>query len=90
MLCCGAGGQAYAMLTLYRSTSDPRWLQSAHELASRAASRANVGSAHLRDSLFKGEAGVALLAAELVDPMNSAMPFVNPEGWQSTTMSRVA
>ena len=77
MLCCGAGGQAYALLALHRATSDDRWLRAATQLATRAAARASVGTSDLRDSLFKGELGVAVLAAELTDPRWSSMPFVD-------------
>ena len=71
-ICCGLAGQAYAMTALYRSTQDNAWLHRAQALAERAAlafGDAAAGHsdplAERPDSLFKGELGVAVLAAGL-------------------------
>ncbi len=81
-LCCGFSGQAYAMLALYKHSSDKSWLHRAQALAERAAiayrdlpSGRDSESLTLRpNSLYKGELGVAVLAADLQSPDNSALP----------------
>jgi serine/threonine-protein kinase len=85
-LCCGAAGRAYALLNLWRHTGDEDWLARARELAARAAvtirtPHARVSAAERpRDSLYKGEVGVALLLAELEDPAEARMPFGERNG----------
>lgn len=67
-LCCGAAGQAYAFLNLYRATSDSIWLDRA---------RAEAESAMEIDgySLYRGRAGVALLLSDLDHPETARMPM---------------
>jgi eukaryotic-like serine/threonine-protein kinase len=77
-LCCGAAGRAYAMLDLYRHTGDGIWVDRARGLADRAATLIREWSLH-RDSLYKGEVGVALLSADLGEPELSCMPLFNKE-----------
>jgi hypothetical protein len=79
-LCCGAGGRAYALLTLHRHTGDSAWLRRAESLADRAARMADNDPA-LAHSLYKGSLGVALLAAELDRPRDARMPLFEHEGW---------
>jgi len=87
-LCCGYGGQAYALLNMYKHSGDPAWLYRAQALAQHAA-RAILDMPRgetfqdlvLRaDSLYKGELGIALLAEELNRPQYAAMPFFELEG----------
>lgn len=80
-LCCGLAGRAYALLNLYRHDGDEAWLARARDLADRAALA--VRRRALRtDSLYKGEIGVALLAADLEDPRQcGGMPMFEGEGW---------
>jgi serine/threonine-protein kinase len=84
-LCCGAAGQAYAFLNLYKQTGDTMWLARARAVGAKAASamvHAN-GEAlpwKLR-SLYRGEVGIAVLAADLDRPDESAMPLFENEGW---------
>jgi serine/threonine-protein kinase len=81
-LCCGFSGQAYALLSLYRSSGDRLWLQSAQRLGERAATacldvrpgRDYEALALRSNSLYKGELGVAVLAADLESPSRSALP----------------
>jgi serine/threonine-protein kinase len=79
-LCCGLAGQAYALLALYRSTNDRVWLYRACTLAEKAALayRHRESEYHAlasrADSLYKGELGVAVLAADLENADFSAMP----------------
>jgi serine/threonine-protein kinase len=81
-LCCGFPGQAYALLALYRSTGEISWLHRAQALAEKAAlpyaeisaGRASEEFPFRPDSLYKGELGVAVLAADLECPEVAALP----------------
>lgn len=87
-LCCGFGGQAYALLNMYKHNGDAGWLYRAQALTQRAARSIREmppgqGFEDLvlrSDSLYKGELGVALLAEELNRPEFAAMPFFELEG----------
>jgi hypothetical protein len=82
-LCCGLAGRAYALLNLQRHGGAAAWLARARTLAGRAAreiARSNPGK-EPPDSLYKGEVGVAALAADLGRPEAAAMPFFEAEGW---------
>jgi hypothetical protein len=75
-LCCGAAGQAYALLNIYRHTGDDAWLQRAATIANVAADGGHAPDDPGRPlSLFKGHVGLALVAAELTRPGDAAMPF---------------
>jgi serine/threonine-protein kinase len=82
-LCCGLAGCAYALLNLWRRGGGAEWLARARALAGRAARDVGRGErgGEPADSLYKGEMGVAVLAADLVKPEGSAMPFFEAEGW---------
>jgi len=73
-LCCGLAGRAYAALAVHRRTGEAAWLRRARALADRAAVAVAAGALR-RDALYKGEIGVALLAAELDRPEDAAMPL---------------
>ena len=78
-LCCGWVGRAYALLALYRHTGDGAWLERARQLADQAR-RAFARSTWRRPlSLFKGRAGLAVLAADLSRPERSAFPLFERE-----------
>ena len=79
-LCCGFAGRAYALLALHRHAGEREWLPRARSLAGRAATGVRADSMR-RDSLYKGEVGVALLAADLETPEYACMPLFEPEGW---------
>lgn len=80
-LCCGFAGRAYSLLCLHQQTDEPQWLARARLLADHAAIA--IRSASLRrDSLYKGEIGVALLAAELDVPERACMPLFASERWR--------
>jgi eukaryotic-like serine/threonine-protein kinase len=79
-LCCGLAGRAYALLNLWRHGGGAEWLDRARLLAGQAA-RAIAGSQEPPDSLYKGELGIAVLAADLERPESAAMPFFEEEGW---------
>jgi serine/threonine protein kinase len=72
-LCCGLAGRAYAALTAYRHSGEREWLQRAFELANGAADGLSYWACP-QGSLYKGDLGVALLAAELERPERAAMP----------------
>ncbi|MEO6123292.1 MAG: lanthionine synthetase LanC family protein [Ilumatobacteraceae bacterium] len=76
-LCCGTSGQAYALLDLYRHTGDDQWLSAARTVGLRAiADAANPRPGSLiTGSLYKGEMGVAALAADLERPSHASMPI---------------
>jgi serine/threonine-protein kinase len=75
-LCCGSAGQAYAALNQYRSSGEDRWRERATQLAAGAASQGTLaGDATTPLSLYKGHAGLALLAVELESPERAAMPL---------------
>jgi serine/threonine-protein kinase len=79
-LCCGLGGQAYGLLNQYRNSGDRTWLDRARSLAQRALAEAALGRTK-PSCLYKGDGGLALLAAELEQPASSCMPAFEPEGW---------
>ncbi|MEQ1905969.1 MAG: lanthionine synthetase LanC family protein [Pirellulaceae bacterium] len=85
-LCCGRTGQAYGVLNYFKHTGDERWLDCALRLADESVhlSQAAVGAEFekLKFSLYKGSIGNALLAAELDDPLNAAMPMFELERWR--------
>jgi eukaryotic-like serine/threonine-protein kinase len=76
-LCCGLGGQAYALAALARYTEDPAWFMKAKRLADRAARVVTDEASHRRGSLFKGDTGVALLLSDL--DAGNGFPLVEPE-----------
>jgi eukaryotic-like serine/threonine-protein kinase len=80
-LCCGFAGRAYSLLCIYQSTGEAQWLSRARLLADRAASSIEAAALR-RDSLYKGDIGVALLAAELEVPGYACMPLFASERWQ--------
>jgi eukaryotic-like serine/threonine-protein kinase len=83
-LCCGAAGQAYAMLALYNRTGESNWLLRARQLHETALG--TVGTAEMRPlSLYKGEVGVACLELDLGQTQWAAMPLFQPERWSART-----
>jgi serine/threonine-protein kinase len=79
-LCCGLAGRAYAMLNLWKLTGDRRWVRRADQLAVAAAT-APRGPATPKDSLYKGDTGIAVLLAELANPDHGAMPLFERPIW---------
>jgi eukaryotic-like serine/threonine-protein kinase len=79
-LCCGLAGRAYALLCLHKHSGEPEWLARAHRLFAHAAKSVRLESLR-RDSLYKGEVGVALLAADLDAPEHACMPLFEADGW---------
>lgn len=78
-LCCGYAGRAHALAAMYRHTGERDWLAMAGALAERSAERVRAQQMR-RDSLYKGEQGVALLVAELTGPVPGGMPLYEPLG----------
>jgi serine/threonine-protein kinase len=79
-LCCGYAGRAYALLDLWRYRGEDAWLERARDLGERAA-EIIVRVSEIADSLYKGELGVAVLAADLARPEAAVHPFFGDEGW---------
>jgi serine/threonine-protein kinase len=73
-LCCGLAGRAYALLNLNRAGGDGLWLARARDLAGQAVTSVRENALR-RDSLYKGDIGVAALIADLERPDDAAMPF---------------
>lgn len=72
-LCCGAGGAAYAQLTLHRLTGDQSWLARAAEMRDRAIE--SMGRMTPSFGLYKGAVGVSLLCLETAYPERARMPL---------------
>ena len=73
-LCCGSAGRAYALLRYFRRDGSQIWLDRANQLADHAAQA--IRQQHLRKySLYRGEVGVCLLAADLCAPNEARMPL---------------
>jgi eukaryotic-like serine/threonine-protein kinase len=79
-LCCGLAGRAYALLNLYRHSQDTVWFHRARDLAIRAAAGGHAPKEYPH-SLYKGEFGLAVLAADLEQPDEASMPFFEPMGY---------
>jgi hypothetical protein len=85
-LCCGLAGRAYALLNFHRQAgaigelAGAAWLARARALAERAATDLS-WAAESPDSLYRGELGLAVLAADLARPEGAALPFFADEGW---------
>lgn len=86
-LCCGLAGRAYALAAMHRHTGDAVWLARARALAERAVERVHADPMR-RDSLYKGEIGVALLVAELGTERPAGLPLYEPEGWPAEHANR--
>ena len=67
-LCCGAVGDGFAYLNLYRASGERVWLQRAKKSAERSTKIEG-------DSLFRGRAGVVALLGDLEQPKDSWMPL---------------
>jgi serine/threonine protein kinase len=88
-LCCGATGQAYALLNLYRHTGDRKWLEGAQHLAGDALEIVQLAEARgepaMPLSLYKGELGLAVLLEDLRRPESAVMPFFQCEQWPASS-----
>lgn len=76
-LCCGLAGEAFALFELARRTGDDEWLERGRVLARQAVDPAAPAGA---PGLFRGDAGIALLAAETQDPARAVFPFCQSPG----------
>jgi serine/threonine-protein kinase len=87
-LCCGLAGRAYALLDLYQAGAGEEWLDRARILADRAAASAAAAPEAPDDaqphSLYRGQLGIAVLAADLERPEAAAMPLFGNEGWAAS------
>lgn len=76
-LCCGDIGRAYALIRAHRCTGDGDWLSRARQLAERAV-RGHRPQPQYAHSLYQGDLGLAVLAADLERPAQAALPFFEP------------
>lgn len=79
-ICHGTAGNGYALLKTFDRTGDERWLDRARRFAVHAlgqVQRLRVGRGCGRYSLWTGDLGVAVYAADCLDG-RSAYPFFDP------------
>ncbi|MGD0714484.1 MAG: LanC-like protein [Gaiellaceae bacterium] len=82
-ICHGTAGNGYAFLKVFARTGDERWLQRARHFAVHAlaqVSRLRERRGRGRYSLWTGDVGVALYAADCIDA-RSAYPVVDSFDW---------
>jgi serine/threonine-protein kinase len=82
-LCCGLAGRAYALIHLYRMSGERIWLARARDLGEQAVAAVRENALR-RDSLYKGEIGVAALLADLDRPDDAVMPMYDRDAWPRT------
>jgi len=78
-LCHGTAGNGFAFLKLFELTQDEEWLQRARRFAMHAlhqTEQARTAYGQGRYSLWTGDPGVAVYAAQCIDA-NSAMPTID-------------
>ena len=76
--CHGISGNAYALLRLYKTTQDDKWLHRALQFAEFMQSEEFKRGARTPDhprSLFEGQAAAACLYADLLRPSGAAFPL---------------
>jgi serine/threonine protein kinase len=82
-LCCGLSGQAYALLKFWRLSGDSAWLRRARDavdsagyIAAHQRSTQGIDDVNWRaGSLYKGDAGLVALTADLERPEEARMPL---------------
>jgi hypothetical protein len=82
-ICHGTAGNGYALLKTYARTGDERWLQRARRFAMHAleqVSRLRAERGRGRYSLWTGDVGVALFAADCIDA-RSSYPALDSWTW---------
>jgi lantibiotic modifying enzyme len=82
-ICHGTAGNGYALLKAFQRTGDERWLQRARRFAMHAleqVSRLRAERGRGRYSLWTGDVGVALFAADCIDA-RSAYPVLDSWTW---------
>ena len=81
-ICHGTAGNGYALLAAFERTGDERWLDRARRFAMHAfeqARREREERGRGRHSLWTGDLGVALFAADCLDA-RAAYPVLDPDG----------
>ena len=81
-ICHGTAGNGYALLAAFERTGDERWLDRARRFAVHAldqARRDREQRGRGRHSLWTGDLGVALYAADCLDA-RAAYPVLDPDG----------
>jgi serine/threonine-protein kinase len=72
-ICCGLAGQSVALYQLGKLLNDKKWYDRGLKLAALAIKSEN--KFLLKDSLFQGAVGLALLAGESLEPNRSLWPI---------------
>ncbi|MDB5007777.1 MAG: hypothetical protein JWP45_2170 [Mucilaginibacter sp.] len=72
-LCCGLAGESLSLFALGKATHDQKWHDRGLHLAKKAVNSKN--NFEIPHSLFKGETGISLLAAEALHPGSSVWPI---------------
>jgi hypothetical protein len=82
-ICHGTAGNGYALLKTFARTGDERWLERARRFAVHAlgqVERARAARGRGRYSLWTGDVGAALFAADCIDS-RSAYPLLDSFDW---------
>lgn len=77
-LCCGTVGRGYAMLAMHKHTAEEKWMQRARTYSLEALARSQETR---RNSLYKGDLGLACLLMDLAAPASATMPFFGSTGY---------
>ena len=75
-----------ALIHLYRTSGERLWLSRARDLGEQAVGAVQENALR-RNSLYKGEIGVAAPLADLDRPDDAAMPFYDRDTWPRTAGS---
>jgi len=82
-ICHGTSGNGYALLKMFARTGDERWLERARRFAMHAleqVERLRTERGHGRYSLWTGDLGVALFAADCVEATTGYPVLDSPDG----------
>jgi eukaryotic-like serine/threonine-protein kinase len=84
----GLTGKAHSQLSLYKHTGNRKWLDNASAMARLAIRKTEMekssGGTRIPLNLYEGDAGLAVLVADLDHPESSAMPLFEDEAWPTS------
>jgi hypothetical protein len=73
-LCCGFGGEAYALLHLFNLTKEKEYLYESYKIRPKIMDQISLPVLR-NNSLYQGEIGLALLFCEMEKPEMARMPL---------------